>query len=133
MLDNVITLAVDELNNATTVNHVFDRVDKINNRSIYVGENHVLTARDELSFYRTPQKLSGNFRGVAKSALKFTQDFVVDGVDGVSQLTSPIIAGVTFSVPVGVTAAAQLVMRQRIIALLDDDSIMVPLMNQLQI
>jgi hypothetical protein len=133
MLDNVITLAVDELNDTNTVNHVFDRNDKINNRSIYVGENHELTARDELNFYRTPQKLSGNFRGVAKSAVKFTQDFVVDGVDGVSQLTSPIIAGVTFSVPVGVTVADQLIMRQRIIALLDNDTIMEALMNQLQI
>jgi hypothetical protein len=133
MLDNVITLAVDELNDTNTVDHVFNRYDEFQNRSVYSGENHQLTARDILTFYRTFQKVSGNFRGVAKSSAKFTQDFVVDGVDGVSQLTSPLIAEVNFSIPVGVTVADQLVMRQRIVTLLDTDAIMVALNNTLEI
>ena len=133
MQDNVITLAVDELNNATTVNHVFNRYDLFQNRSVYTGANHQLTARDLLTLYRTQAKASGNFRGVAKTSVKFTQDFAVDAVDGISSLTSPIIAEITFSIPVGVTVADQLVMRQRLIALLDDDAVMVPLNNQLEI
>jgi hypothetical protein len=133
MQDNVITLAVDELNDTNTVDHVFNRYDEFQNRSVYSGENHQLTARDSLTLYRTFQKVSGNFRGVAKSSFKFTQDFVIDGVDGIAQLTSPLIAEVSFSIPVGVVVADQLVMRQRLIALLDTDAIMVALNNQLEI
>lgn len=133
MQDNVITLAVDELNDTNTVNHVYSRFDEYQNRSVYTHSAHSLAARDTLSLYRTFQKVSGNFRGVAKSSVKFTQDFVVDGVDGLSQLTSPLIAEVSFSIPVGCVVADQLIMRQRIIALLDDDAIMVPLHNQLEI
>jgi len=133
MLDNTITLAVDELNTDSTTNHVFDRFEEFSNRSVYIGENHALTARDTLSFYRSFPKASGNFKGVAKTAFKFTQDLVVDGVDGVASLTSPIICEVSFSVPVGVTAAEQMIARQRAIALLDDDDLMVALMNQLMV
>jgi hypothetical protein len=133
MQDNVITLAVDELNDTNTVDHVFGRFDEFQNRSVYTGENHQLTARDLLTLYRTHQKVSGNFRGVAKSSCKFTQDFVIDGVDGISQLTSPLIGEINFSIPVGVVVADQLIMRQRMIALLDDDAIMVALNNTLEI
>lgn len=133
MLDNTITLAVDELNDTNTVNHVFDRFEEYSNRSVYIGANHALTARDTLSFYRSFPKASGNFKGVAKTAFKFTQDLVVDGVDGIAQLTSPIITEVSFSVPVGVTAAEQMIARQRNIALLDDDTLMAALMNQLMV
>jgi len=133
MLDNTITLAVDELNTDSTTNHVFDRFEEYSNRSVYIGANHALTARDTLSFYRSFPKASGNFKGVAKTSFKFTQDLVVDGVDGIAQLTSPIITEVSFSVPVGVTAAEQMIARQRNIALLDDDTLMVALMNQLMV
>lgn len=132
MQDNVITLAVDELNDDNTVNHVFTRFDdSFANRSVYIGENHQLTARDTLSLYRSFPKAAGNFPGVAKSSIKFSMDHVITGVDGISQLTSPIIVEVSFSVPVGIDTAAQLIARQRAVALLDRDDVMVPLMNQL--
>jgi hypothetical protein len=131
MQDNVLTLAVDELNDGNTVNHVFERSDSFSNRSVYAGENHSLVARDNLTLYRTYPKASGNFPGVAKSAFKFSRDYSITGVDGVATLTSPVIVEVSFSVPVGVAPADQLVMRQRAIALLDDDDVMVALMNQL--
>lgn len=131
MQDNVLTLAVDELNTGSTTDHVFERSDWFQNRSVYAGENHQLTARDTLTLYRSYPKAAGNFPGTAKSSFKFSKDHTILGVDGVASLTSPVIVEVSFSVPVGITAADQLVMRQRAIALLDDDDIMVALMNQL--
>jgi hypothetical protein len=92
-----------------------------------------LDARDSLTLYRTFQKVNGNFKGTAKSAFKFTWDRSVTGVDGVAALTAPIISEVSFSVPVGVTEADMLICRQRQIALLDDDTIMTALMNQLMV
>jgi hypothetical protein len=133
MLDNVLTLAVDELNTDSTTDHVFNRFEEYQNRSVYTGANHQLTARDTLTFYRTFPKASGNFKGTAKMSFKFSTDKLVDGVDGVASLTSPIITEVSFSVPVGVSVADQMIARQRPIALLDNDTVMVLLMNQLMI
>jgi hypothetical protein len=133
MQDNVLTLAVDELNNASTVDHVYNRFEEYTNRSVYTEDGHQLTARDTLTLYRTFPKQNGNFKGTAKCSAKFSIDKSVLGVDGLADLTSPIIGEVSFSVPVGVTVADQMIMRQCIIALLDDDAVMVALMNQLMV
>jgi hypothetical protein len=133
MQDNVLTLAVDELNDTNTVDHVFTRFEEYQNRSIYISADHELTARDILGLYRTFPKQNGNFKGTGKCSMKFTCDKSVEGVDGVASLTSPIIAEVSFSVPVGATVADQMIARQKLIALLDDDAIMVDLMNQLMV
>lgn len=131
MQPNEITLAVDEDNSGSgTTNHVYTRFEEYLNRAVYISGSHALSARDTLSLYRTLPKPSGNFKGVAKCALKFSQDILVDGVDGVSQLTSPIIVEVSMSVPVGATAAQCLIARQRAVTLLDNDTIMVALMEQ---
>jgi hypothetical protein len=133
MQANVITLAVDELNTESTTDHVYSRFEEFANRSVYTEAAHQLTARDTLALYRTFPKTNGNFPGTAKSMAKFSQDLGITGVDGLATLTSPLIGGISFSVPVGVDAAAQMVMRQRMIALLDDDTVMVALMNQLMV
>lgn len=133
MQANVLTLAVDELNTGSTANHVFNRFDLFSNRSVYTEENHQLDAKDTLTLYRTFPKVSGNYKGTAKSALKFSKEYAVDGVDGLASLSSPCIVEVSFSVPVGVADADQLIMRQRVIAILDDDTIMDALMGQLTI
>jgi hypothetical protein len=133
MLDDTITLQVDELNDTNLIDIDFLRFEEYQNRSVYTSENHQLSAQDKLTFYRTFPKISGNFPGTAKSAMKFSFDHVVTGVDGLAALTSPMIVEVSFSVPVGISVANQLIGRQRAIALLDDDSIMVPLMNQLMV
>jgi hypothetical protein len=133
MQANSITLAVDEENTGSTTNHVYTRFDEYQNRTVYTEADHQLTLRDTLSFYRTFPKPSGNFKGTAKTTLKFSKDYAVDGVDGVASLIAPLIAEVSFSVPVGVTAAAQMIGRQRCISILDDDTVMVALMNQLNI
>lgn len=127
-----ITLNVDTLNDGTTiVAEVYTRYDEYNNRSVYIGESHDLSLRDMLSLYRTFPKASGNFKGVAKSAAKLTYDIVVPGLDGVADLTAPLIAEMSFSVPVGATDAQVLLMRQRLLALLDLDSVMTELNTKL--
>lgn len=134
MLDNVITLAVDEDNSGSgTINHVYTRFDSVGNKSTYISGSHALDARDTLTFYRTFPKTSGNFKGVAKTALKFSQDIGVAGVDSETTLTAPIILEVSVSLPVGATAAQAMVARQRVIALLDTDALMVAHMEQQQI
>lgn len=124
MQPDVITLAVDVANNGSTINFDFTRFEETINRTIYAGENHAINAKDTLALYRTAPKQSGNFKGVAKTSVKFTKDNVVLGVDGLAQLTSPLIVEVSFSVPVGVTNATVKEMRQRLIALLDQDTVM---------
>lgn len=134
MLDNVITLSVDEENDGVgPVNHVFNRFEEYQNRSVYISMDHTIAAKDTLGLYRTFPKPSGNFRGVAKSAFKISKDISVTGVDGVSQLSAPIIVDVSFSIPVGATHAQVLLARQRALALLDLDAVMTPLNEQLMV
>lgn len=133
MQDNSLTLAVDELNNASTTDHVYSRFEEYQNRSVYIHSGHSLDARDTLSLYRTFPKAAGNFKGMAKSAIKFSKDQEVTGVDGVSTLVSPLIVEVSFSIPVGSTSAQILIARQRAIALLDNDTFMDKLNEQLMV
>lgn len=133
MQPNTITLPVDELNNDSTVNHVFTRYEENLNRAKYIGAEHTMSARKTIDLYRTYPKVSGNFKGTGKSAFKFTQDITVPGVDGSTSLTSPIIVDVSFSVPVGATDAEILLARQTALALLDLDAVMVPLNSQLMV
>lgn len=132
-LPSTITLAVDELNNLTLVNEALSHFETTLNRSTYIGELHTALTKDQLAFYRTAHKSNGNFRGTDKTSFKFTREVIVDGVDGVSQLTVPLIFEVSASIPVGVSAADMLLMRQRCIALLDLDTVMVPFQTQLMI
>lgn len=133
MQPNEIVLAVDEANDATTVNHTYTRQDYYLNRSLYISSTHANDARDTLGLYRTYAKASGNFKGVNKSSIKFTKDIVVPGVDGVSDITSPMILEVSFSLPVGFTAAQSVLLRQHAVALLDRDDVMAPLNDVLTV
>lgn len=129
-----ITIPVDELNDATiVVDNIYTRFEEFANRSVYVGLNHQLDFRDTIALYRTFPKANANFKGVAKSAVKFTKDFTVAGVDGTTSVTAPLIVDVNFSIPVGLTVAQLIVVRQRVLALLDNDLIMTPLNAQLMV
>lgn len=130
---NVITLEVDEANDATLVDHVFTRYDSFQNRSLYIKDDHTTGSRKTMGFYRTPAKQNGNFRGTDKSSFKFTEDIAVAGVDGTTTIVAPVIVEVSFSFPMGVTAADVLIARQRALALLDRDDVMTPLNSQLLI
>lgn len=133
MQPNQLLLDVDYLNDGTTTEETYERYEEYQNRAVYVGENHTPDSRDTVNLYRSFPTKSGNFKGVAKSSIKSTVDHVVPGVDGVAQLTSPVIIEVTFSVPLGVSAADLLKCRQRVLALLDDDAVMDKLNLQLMV
>jgi len=129
MLDNIITLPVDELHNSTDVDCAFSRHEENTNRTIYISPVHTLVLPDTLTFYRSPVKPSGNFKGVAKTSAKPSQAILVDGVDTSTEVSAPIIIDVGFSIPVGATPAQVLLARQRAVALLDLDAVMDDLNN----
>lgn len=124
MQPNTLTLSVDATNVGTPADEVYTRYEEYQNRSTYIGEDHLPAERNMLAIYRTFPTRSGNFKGTAKTSLKLTQDYEVPGVDSSTTLTSPAIAEVSFSLPVGITAAQAKHIRQRLIAALDDDTFM---------
>lgn len=125
MQPNVITLSVDEENDGVGLVQVeYVRAEQHLNRTLYHGPGNSFVARDLLGLYRTMPKASGNFRGTFKCAVKMTHDIVVLGVDGVAQITSPIIQETSFSIPVGALHADILKLRQRKVSLLDLDTVM---------
>lgn len=136
MLDNTITLAVDEDHDggSTTVNvdHVYNRFDQYQNRTVYTSEAHTLSIPDTLTFYRTFPKTSGNYPGQAKVAAKFSTQQTIPGVNG-ENVTGPFLVEMSFSMPVGTSSATMLLMRQRASALLNRDDIMDALMESLVI
>lgn len=133
MQPNTIVLPVDVLNNGTPVNETYTRFEEFQNRATYIGASHTPDNRDTLSLYRSFPTKSGNFKGVSKTSMKFSKDMAVDGVDSSTSLTAPIIIEISVAVPVGVAAADVLKARQRALALLDLDSVMDPLNNQLMV
>lgn len=132
MQADTIILAVDELNNGTTVNQIYTRTDYSGNRSYYIGAAHDALHRDEMTLFRSAAKPTGNFRGVEKTSVKFTWDQQVPGADGVATLTSPGICDCGFSLPIGMSDGAKLELRQRVMAALDH-AFMVSFQKQLVI
>lgn len=129
-----LTLVVDTENTGTNpVNEIYSRYEEQPNRTTYIGASHTPDARDSLAIYRTFPTKTGNFKGTAKSSVKFTKDVTVAGVDSSTSLTAPIIIEVSFSVPVGTDAYALVAARQRVIAALDNDTFMNALNTQLMI
>lgn len=133
MQDNTITLAVDVANNGVPVNSVFTRHSEELNKSTYVEAGHTVAGRDIMQFYRTAPKPNGESRGHVKTAAKFTKDFDVANAAGDGNITLPSIVTLSFSVPVGLTPAQTLELRQRIVALADDDTIMADLIDIMEI
>lgn len=131
MLDNTITLPVDVENNGVTVDKAYVRSEEYLNRTVYTGPGHTLIARDTLGVYRTPVKKSGTDLGTAKSAMKFTEDITVLNAVG-ENVSKPAIVNVDASLPVGISAAKALELRQRTIAALDH-AFASALMEKLQI
>lgn len=126
-----LTLQVDPLNDDTIVPELYVRSDYFQNRSQYIGASHALDARDTIGLYRSYPTKNGNFKGVQKTAVKFTQDVTVNGVEGGTTLSAPVIGEINFSIPVGAPSADALKLRQRMIAILDDDTTMDALNLQL--
>lgn len=133
MLENTITLGVDIANNATVVDMDFRRYNEFADRSVYISEVHAIEKRDTLTFSRVPPKRSGNLKGVAKSGFKFTMDQVVPGVDETTTVTQPLLGETSFNVPVGTTVDQEILLRQRMIALLNNDVLMLRTMRTLEV
>lgn len=133
MQPNTVTLPVDVANNGTIVQQTYSRYEEDKNRTVYVEGSHNPDNRVMLAIYRTFPTKSGNFKGVMKTAVKFTTDHQVPGVEQTSILTSPIIFELSASIPVGIDPADVVQARQRLIALLDNDTFMDALQIQLMV
>lgn len=131
MLSN--TLSFTYLGEEGSVTKDFTRYDEYQNRTVYIGQNHTLTSRNTLSFYRSFPKQQGNFKGVGKTTFKISEDIVVPGNDGVTEITSPAIIEVNFSLPLGITDVQVENLRLLVASILTDESLMVSLNKQLQI
>lgn len=123
MQENSLTLPVDPANNATVVDEVYRRFSESDGRSLYIGADHSDGVRNTLTLLRTLPKANGTFKGTGKATFKFTQDTSVPSVNPDVDITAPAIVEVSFSLPVGATAALAKHMRQRALAMLDKDAI----------
>jgi len=132
MLPNTITLAVDEANDSTPVDHDLARSEEGSNKSVYYDEDHTVAARNTCTFLRTFPKQNGNFYGTLKTSCKFTKDVIVTGVNG-EDIKVPLIGEANFSFPVGIDNAAATLVRQKLVAMLDRDDVMDPFHDQGQI
>lgn len=116
MQEAIITLPVDVVDNGTLVNQVFSRQEEYLHRTLYIGAEHQPDMRNTLGIYRTPIKPTSGFKGVMRTSLKITKDVQVLNPVG-ETITSPMIAELSFSVPVGTSAEDRLELTQTIGAL----------------
>lgn len=132
MLSDTITLPNVLLGAGPPVPVEISRYEETQNRTTYVKSDHLPGNRRQVTFYRTAPTKSGNFMGVGKSSVKFTQDVSVSGVNG-SALVAPIIIELAFSVPVGVVVGQLEELRREVLALIDNDTLMNKLNVQLMV
>lgn len=135
MLDNTITVQKALATAGTPVTEELSRYEETVNRTTYKASDHNPGAglRDQVQFYRTFPKVSGNSKGVSKVAIKATRDVTVSGVSSGTELTMPLIVDCQISVPVGTTEAV----REDVVAIvrgvLQDNTLMDRLVAGLEI
>lgn len=117
MLDDNITLTLP--NGGTPIDVDYRRFEEFQNRSIYVGDGHSFSLRDQVAFYRTLPRKSGLFLGVGKAAAKVTQDVSVLNANGEATI-APIIIETSVSIPVGASDADVNAAEDRVAALIAD-------------
>lgn len=106
MIPASFTLAVDTANTGSTTDKTFTRFRYVgDNKSVYVSDAHTVAERDEIALTRKLPTRTGNFEGVAKSALKYTRDVDVEGVDTNTTEKSSGIIELSASLPVNMTSA----------------------------
>ena len=120
MLNDSITLTLP--NGGTPVNVNITRIDVLQNRSVSHEPAHKTTVRKTVGFYRTLPKRSGDFLGVAKSAVKSTLDMTVQNAKG-EPVISPMIGEISFSIPIGAVEADIDTLLDRLEALIKSRSI----------
>jgi hypothetical protein len=134
MQDQILTLVVDPANDSNNVNEAYRRYSSNElNRTLYIGPDHTTVMRNTLTLLRTPAKRNGRSFGVDKATFKFTQDVLVPTTTPDVDMVAPAIVEVAFSLPVGATPEDAMHLRQRAIAVLDNDTIVSPLHELLEI
>jgi len=133
MQANEITINSDVANDGNLVAKLYRRTRYANTQSLYQGPNHTVASRNQLQFYVTDPKRSGESRGISKCSLKFTRDGQYDNASGSGTLALPKIGSISFAVPVGATAAETLELRQDMAAILLDETIMTSLMDESEV
>lgn len=126
-MSTTITLSVDAANDGNPVNYVYTSNSGVGgtDKTVFIHSAHTLAARRELAFLRRLPTRAGNFKGMAKSTVKFTRAVTVPGVDGVD-IDSFAIMEINFTFPVGSSTAFQKEVRQEGVALMDADAIIEP-------
>jgi len=134
MLDLTLTLSVDKANNASPVSEVFTRDGGAvaPNKSLYYGDLHTVDSKETLGFTRVPAKVNGNFKGTQRSSQKYARTVQVLGVDG-NTIDAIATTECIDSFPVGMTSALKKEMRQYLVALRDNDTIMDKVHDQGQV
>lgn len=130
--NDTITLAVDIANTGTTTNESYTSYNNTGSIHTYIGPDHAPDFQNTLKLYRTEPSASGAFKGYLDSKISFGQDFTVSAVDG-TNIVRMGFASLQIRVPVGVTEAQILHLRQRVLAILDTDAIMGKLNYKLEI
>jgi hypothetical protein len=120
----VIALTVDPANDGNPETQNYANQQRKDTFSLYREENSDLKNRDELRLAATLPKRSGNFPGVVRSEARFTKTVEVEGVDTTTTVAGVATGIISFSLPLGTSAATATLLRQRMIGLLDDDDIM---------
>lgn len=123
MLPNELVLSVDPAHDSNPQDETYSKVkeDSSLGRSVYTGADHSLTMRETLTVSAREPIPSGQFRGVAKSSIKFTEDLTIPNALG-DDIVAPQIGEISFSLPVGTTAAQAMHLRQRLVAALNSES-----------
>lgn len=124
---NDIILNVDTANNGTTTEETFSLVRPEEGKATYMLDGSALADKEQLTLFASLPKRSGNFLGVVRSSVKATKAISVPSTVSGEDLTSEIIAQVNFSVPEGTTLADLVHIRQRLVAMLDSDALMLEL------
>lgn len=125
MLPTTIALSVDETNDSNPVEHTYTYFKD----GVYYDSDHTVASRNQCQFGTTPAKASGNFYGVLRTRCKFTTDISVAGING-EDIKVPLIGEAVFSLPVGTTPEQMMILRQKLVAMLDYDTVMVPHQTQ---
>jgi len=124
MLQNTITLSVDQANNGTPINEEYRRYTESTDKSVYIGAGTTSLKKNHLAFGRIAAKPSASSLGIEKRQLKITETETVDSRTVGESVLADAIGTVSFNFPVGMSSARRKAFRQRLIAALDDDSIM---------
>lgn len=124
MQANTLTLPVDTTNNGTTTNRNYNRYREEPEKTEYRGPDHAGIVQDTLTITRKSPTRNGNFLGAYRTKAQFAQSYDVIGLDGTTQKGINATISIEVVAPLGLTDAQLKELRQRALALLDNDTVM---------